>query len=290
MERKSVMLYFDRLTMLDVMNKEDIADLFLAILSYAQNGKLPNCNPVVSVAFASMKQKLDEDTAKYNERVEARARAGKLGGRGNKKAPSETESAPLPLEEIATADTETAEFCEDEKANALTEKQAKANKANAFSKKQTETKKAQTQSSITNSQGNIDDEDLARARESEIKSALIRLKTKNNLPMDVATDILATVNNNQGSVINGVHVSRGAIFEKILTLVKRAEEDSECLAILTDTISRAAAKCKTGGVTDPCKYTTAALYNVDLEQCLRFRKAAAQQSVEPTYAKYNRED
>lgn len=86
-ETNSFILYYDlEDSLLCLKNKEDIADLFLAIFAYARRGVLPQFqNDALTALFMQVKVQLDINKEKWEHIKEVRSKAGKQGGKGNKK-------------------------------------------------------------------------------------------------------------------------------------------------------------------------------------------------------------
>lgn len=99
--------------------------LFTAIMQYASGDALPEMDGMTGMAFSFIKSKMDRDFEKYQQTVEKRKEAGKLGGRP--------------------------------KAKGFEEKQEKAKKANGFSEKQTKAKKPDNDNVNDNDNDNVND-------------------------------------------------------------------------------------------------------------------------------------
>ena len=82
MKKKSFLIYTESLSVLDELNKEQIADLFLAIKDY-QNGVEPKLNGLMKAVFLPFKNYFDENAEKYEKVCEKRRNAGSLGGKAN---------------------------------------------------------------------------------------------------------------------------------------------------------------------------------------------------------------
>ena len=85
-DKKSFILYCDQLEMLKKLTDKQAGFLIKQIYGYCGNGrKNPNISdPIVDMAFTSMKISLDRDYEKYLNIVERNKKNGKLGGRPNK--------------------------------------------------------------------------------------------------------------------------------------------------------------------------------------------------------------
>ena len=102
--KDSFVLYIEYIDQLELLTMEQRGVLFTAIMHHSAGRALPDMDDVTKMAFAFIRADLDRNARKYEEKVEARRKAGEKGGRP--------------------------------KANAFSEKQTKAKKANAFSEKQ----------------------------------------------------------------------------------------------------------------------------------------------------------
>lgn len=111
MEKKnSFVMYTDYQEQINLLNMEQRGMLLTAIMEYASSGTTPEVDGMVLMAFISIRKQMDRDNEKYQNTIEKRREAGKLGGRPPK-------------------------------ANGFDEK---AKKANGFSEKQTKAKKPDT--------------------------------------------------------------------------------------------------------------------------------------------------
>ena len=103
-KKNSFVMYAEYLKHIQKLSMEQRGELFTAILCYVSGEDMPDLEPVTEMAFSFIQDRIDRDSAAYEEKCEKRREAGKLGGRP--------------------------------KANANSEKQTKAKKANGFSEKQ----------------------------------------------------------------------------------------------------------------------------------------------------------
>ena len=79
-EQKSFRLYKDLRDSLVDLTTEEKGQLFDAILNYVNEGVMPeDCDRIVRTTFRSIKNQLDDDAVKYQEKAERRARAGAKG-------------------------------------------------------------------------------------------------------------------------------------------------------------------------------------------------------------------
>lgn len=81
-KKKSFLIYTESLSVLDELNKEQIADLFLAIKDY-QNGVEPKLSGLMKAVFLPFKNYFDENSEKYAKVCEKRRNSGSLGGQAN---------------------------------------------------------------------------------------------------------------------------------------------------------------------------------------------------------------
>lgn len=102
--KNSFVMYTDYMEQINLLTMEQRGLLFTAIMQYASGDALPEMDGMTGMAFSFIKSKMDRDFEKYQQTVEKRKEAGKLGGRP--------------------------------KAKGFEEKQEKAKKANGFSEKQ----------------------------------------------------------------------------------------------------------------------------------------------------------
>ena len=95
--------------------------LLKAIYSYQETGNAEISDPSISLVFDIVRQKMDEDSEKYDQVCSVRSANGKKGGR--------------PLKASGSNDDTVDDAASEEKANGFSEKQTKAKKANGFSEK-----------------------------------------------------------------------------------------------------------------------------------------------------------
>lgn len=117
--KNSFVLYTDYIEQVQLLNDQQAGQLFRAILNYSAGKELPELDGMTTMAFSFIRTRMDRDAAEYQKTVEARSKAGKMGGRPRKPQ----------------------NMVEEEKAEGNFEMQEKAKKANGFFEKQTETKK-----------------------------------------------------------------------------------------------------------------------------------------------------
>ena len=95
--------------------------LLKAIYSYQETGNTEISDPAISLVFDIVRQKMDEDSEKYDQVCSVRSANGKKGGR--------------PLKASGSNDDTVDDAASEEKANGFSENQTKAKKANGFSEK-----------------------------------------------------------------------------------------------------------------------------------------------------------
>ena len=80
--KNSFLLYNDQVELFKKLTPEQSHHLILKIFEYSVSGKLNSFeDPLVDMAFTSIKITLDRDNKKYDEICERRKAWGKLGGR-----------------------------------------------------------------------------------------------------------------------------------------------------------------------------------------------------------------
>lgn len=87
MDKTTFILSTDYEEYLDDLAKEEVADLFLAILRYEKTGEVPEKGSVsaaVMIAFKSIKRDLDYNRDKYSSKCKTNFENGKKGGRPRK--------------------------------------------------------------------------------------------------------------------------------------------------------------------------------------------------------------
>lgn len=87
-KRKSFVLHIDSLEILDDLDDQQVARLFRAIKSY-QNGEDVKLDTITKMVFLPFKNQFARDDEKYEKTCEARAEAGAIGGRVNKRESGE---------------------------------------------------------------------------------------------------------------------------------------------------------------------------------------------------------
>lgn len=83
---KGLLIPFDKLKLLSILDDKAFREVFLAMAGYVQNGIEPDAlEPIEQVAFESMRPFLDENIKTYQRAVIAHREAGRKGGRPKKK-------------------------------------------------------------------------------------------------------------------------------------------------------------------------------------------------------------
>lgn len=84
MNDTSFVIYTNYLDVLSDLSNEDMGIIFRAILLYKKNGEIPELPIHLSIAFKFIKNQMDLDAQKYNEKCTKAKENGKLGGRPKK--------------------------------------------------------------------------------------------------------------------------------------------------------------------------------------------------------------
>lgn len=79
-KKASFVLYTDYLARLEKMNMEQRGTLFTALLCYVAGVDIPQMDDRTDMAFDFIKSQVDRDMQSYEKTIEAKRRAGKLGG------------------------------------------------------------------------------------------------------------------------------------------------------------------------------------------------------------------
>ena len=84
---KGLLIPFDKLKLLSILDDKAFREVFLAMAGYVQSGTEPDLlEPIEQLAFESMRQFLDENIKTYQRTVEANRENGRKGGRPRKTA------------------------------------------------------------------------------------------------------------------------------------------------------------------------------------------------------------
>ena len=103
-DKISLIMKYDYKDTFEALGPEQAYRLLMAVFEYDENGTLPDFTGELRIAWIPIRQDLDKNRANWDKTSEERAKAGALGGRGNKKE-------------------------ENKKSNCFSEKQTKAKKA-----------------------------------------------------------------------------------------------------------------------------------------------------------------
>ena len=81
-ERKSLLVHLDKRETLEMLDDVQAGKLFKMLLSYADDGTVPDVDDqVVRIVFSLMRQQMDHDAERYAETCQKRAENGRKGGR-----------------------------------------------------------------------------------------------------------------------------------------------------------------------------------------------------------------
>lgn len=83
-KQKSFLIYNDLIHTAKHLSKEQLGDLFLSILEFANGNEFSIEDPIVKIAFEPVKQTLIRDKQKYEKYIEKQSKNGKKGGRPRK--------------------------------------------------------------------------------------------------------------------------------------------------------------------------------------------------------------
>lgn len=89
--KESFILYNEHYELFKRLTKEQAGELICAIFDYNQNGKTENLEGIVDMAFISIRQDLDRNALKYEQKREKLRENGKKGGRPRKDDYAKTE-------------------------------------------------------------------------------------------------------------------------------------------------------------------------------------------------------
>lgn len=119
---KGLLIPFDKLKLLSILDDKAFRKVFLAMAGYVQNGIEPDAlEPIEQIAFESMRPFLNENVKTYQRAVLAHREAGRKGGRPKKidknqmepnvffEKPNETNS-PLKYKVQSTTDTKVSDI------------------------------------------------------------------------------------------------------------------------------------------------------------------------------------
>ena len=89
--KNSFVLFLDNKEIFDALSEEQAGVLIKAIFEYETTGILVELDPVLKIAFIPIKQSLDRNRNKWEDRCEKNRENGKLGGRPPKTEPEKEE-------------------------------------------------------------------------------------------------------------------------------------------------------------------------------------------------------
>ena len=139
MANKSFVMYDSWMEMVEDMTTEEAGLLLKAIYAYRKDKDYKPEDRSIRNAFNILKQRLNEDEDAYQQKVEKRAEAGKMGGRP--------------------------------KANESNEKQTEAKKANAFSEKQ---KNPESESEFESESVYESESESVEKKEKRVRASFVR--------------------------------------------------------------------------------------------------------------------
>jgi len=80
-KKDSFILYTEQIELFQELSNEQAGELIKGIFSYVKTGKHPNFSGMSKMAFITIRQILDRNAEKYEEKREKMSRNGKKGGR-----------------------------------------------------------------------------------------------------------------------------------------------------------------------------------------------------------------
>lgn len=104
-KRSGMLVYFDTRPLLERLSPQDVKELLLALLDYAENGVVPSFQKeALSCCWPLLASRMDADRERYEQRVESNRRAARARWAAhmteNTEAGEETESACMQLDAI----------------------------------------------------------------------------------------------------------------------------------------------------------------------------------------------
>lgn len=90
-KRKSFLLYSEHIELINQLTNEQAGELIKGIFHYVNTGENPSLNPFSNLVFISIRQDLDRNAVKYEEKRQKLAENGKKGGRPKKHTDENTE-------------------------------------------------------------------------------------------------------------------------------------------------------------------------------------------------------
>ena len=110
--KDSLIIYNSIEEVIECLEPEQVKSLMLAMIAYNKGEEVPELDAVTKMAFIPLRQQIDRDTEKYNDKCEKRANAGRKGA----DVTNSRRSAKVRNDENKTAKTANAEFDENDSA------------------------------------------------------------------------------------------------------------------------------------------------------------------------------
>ena len=110
--KDSLIIYNSIEEVIECLEPEQVKSLMLAMIAYNKGEEVPELDAVTKMAFIPLRQQIDRDTEKYNDKCEKRANAGRKGA----DVTNRKRSAKVSTAENKTAKTTNAEFGENDSA------------------------------------------------------------------------------------------------------------------------------------------------------------------------------
>ena len=110
--KDSLIIYNSIEEVIECLEPEQVKSLMLAMIAYNKGEDVPELDAVTKMAFIPLRQQIDRDTEKYNDKCEKRANAGRKGA----DVTNSRRSAKVGNAENKTAKTANAEFDENKTA------------------------------------------------------------------------------------------------------------------------------------------------------------------------------
>lgn len=110
--KDSLIIYNSIEEVIECLEPEQVKSLMLAMIAYNKGEEVPELDAVTKMAFIPLRQQIDRDTEKYNDKCEKRANAGRKGA----EITNSKRSAKVGNAENKTAKTANAEFDENDSA------------------------------------------------------------------------------------------------------------------------------------------------------------------------------
>ena len=110
--KDSLIIYNSIEEVIECLEPEQVKSLMLAMIAYNKGEEVPELDAVTKMAFIPLRQQIDRDTEKYNDKCEKRANAGRKGA----DVTNSRRSAKVGNDENKTAKTANAEFYENKTA------------------------------------------------------------------------------------------------------------------------------------------------------------------------------